>query len=73
MEKPHAIIEKLQVSADTTSLTALGAEVVALKTAVGLIFQKLQDPLRDSLLKELRQLDNKSLNDLADQLEQFRV
>ncbi|WP_256444853.1 hypothetical protein [Serratia sp. JSRIV001] len=43
MEKPHAIIEKLQ------------------------------DPLRDSLLKELRQIDNKSLNDLADQLEQFRV
>lgn len=73
MEQPKKFIDNLSISADTTNLASLGEEIVSLKVAVGLIFQKLQDPLRDQFLKELRQLNNPSMNNLADQIEQFRV
>lgn len=46
MDQPIKFIEKLEISANTSNLESLGAEIVALKVAVGLIFQKLQDPMR---------------------------
>lgn len=73
MDQPIKFIEKLEISANTSNLESLGAEIVALKLAVGLIFQKLQDPMREAFLKELRQLNNPAMNDLAKQLEQFRI
>ncbi|HHL8925830.1 TPA: hypothetical protein ACQ8TZ_004825, partial [Escherichia coli] len=73
MDQPIKFIEKLEISANTSNLESLGAEIVALKVAVGLIFQKLQDPMREAFLKELRQLNNPAMNDLAKQLEQFRI
>lgn len=72
-QQPHAVIKSLEVSSDTTNLNALGADVTALKVAVGLLFQKLPDDRRDAMLFELRQLGIPALNDLAKQLEQFKV
>ncbi|CQH62992.1 TPA: hypothetical protein ACPZMC_004417 [Yersinia enterocolitica] len=72
-QKPHAEIKGLQVSTDNTDLNSLGAEVTALKIAVGLLFQKMEDHHRTALLIELRQLNIKPLHDLANQLEQFKV
>lgn len=73
VEKPHAVIKNLQISTQDSSLRALASEVNALKIAVGLIFQKLDDQHREVFLKELRQLPDAKLNELANQLEQFRV
>lgn len=73
MDSQTKTIESLQISTNNTDLKALGVEVTALKLAVGLIFQKLHDSHRDALLKELRQTNTPELNDLAKQLEQFRV
>lgn len=72
-QKTHGEIKGLKISTDSTDLNALGAEVTALKVAIGLLFQKMQDKNRTALLAELRQLDIKPLNDLADQLEQFKI
>ncbi|AVX37840.1 hypothetical protein [Yersinia massiliensis] len=72
-QQKQSVINNLQVTTDNTDLNTLGAEVTALKVALGLMFQKLQEPLREIFLKELRQTNTPALNDLADQLEQFRV
>ncbi|WP_145601697.1 hypothetical protein [Yersinia frederiksenii] len=72
-QQKQSVINNLRVTTDNTDLNALGAEVTALKVALGLMFQKLQEPLREIFLKELRQTNTPALNDLADQLEQFRV
>ena len=72
-QQPHAIIKNLRVSSNTADLQSLGGDVTALKIAVGLLFQKLPDNLRETYLLELRQLNNPYLNDLATQLEQFKV
>ncbi|MBH2556792.1 hypothetical protein [Serratia ureilytica] len=72
-QQPHAVINRLEVSSDTTDINALGADVTALKVAVGLLFQKLPDDRRDAMLFELRQLGIPALDDLAKQLEQFKV
>ncbi|MEL5387330.1 hypothetical protein CS371_26890 (plasmid) [Serratia marcescens] len=73
MDTQTKSIEGLQITTNNTDLNALGAEVNALKIALGLIFQKLHDSHRDAFLKELRQTNTPALNDLAKQLEQFRV
>ena len=72
-QQKQSVINNLRVTTDNTDLNALGAEVTALKVALGLMFQKLQEPLREIFLKELRQTNTPALNDLADQLGQFRV
>ncbi|HHH1616404.1 TPA: hypothetical protein ACPY5B_004609 [Yersinia enterocolitica] len=72
-QQKQSVINNLRVTTDNTDLNALGAEVTELKVALGLMFQKLQEPLREIFLKELRQTNTPALNDLADQLEQFRV
>ncbi|MFV8925367.1 hypothetical protein ABQ431_03600 [Serratia fonticola] len=72
-QKPVGVIENFNISSDTTSLEALGSEVTAMKVAIGLLFQKMQDHHRTALLAELRQLDNPWMNGLADQLEQFKI
>lgn len=73
MEQPKKFINNLNISTNNTDLNTIGIEITALKIAVGLIFQKLQDPLREAYLKELRQLNYPALNELADQLEQFKI
>lgn len=73
MEKPHKIINSLNVSSNATDLNSLAADVTALKVAFGLLFQKLDDSSREGLIKTLKQTNTEALNDLANQLEQFRV
>lgn len=73
MDAQTKTIESLQITTNNTDLNTLGAEVTALKIAVGLIFHKLHDNHRDAFLKELRQTNTPALNDLAKQLGQFRV
>jgi len=73
MEKPHKIINNLNVSSNATDLNSLAADVTALKVAFGLLFQKLDDSSREGLITTLKQTNTEALNDLANQLEQFRV
>lgn len=73
MEKPDKVINGLQVSTNATDLNSLAADVTALKIAFGLMFQKLDDSNREGLIKTLKQTNTEALNDLANQLEQFRV
>ncbi|KLP59380.1 hypothetical protein [Enterobacter asburiae] len=73
MDKPDKIINGLHVSTNATDLNSLAADVTALKVAFGLMFQKMGDGHREALLKELRQTKTEALDDLAKQLEQFRV
>ncbi|EBA0935244.1 hypothetical protein KIE59_004476 [Salmonella enterica] len=73
MENTQKIINELKVSSNATDLHSLAADVTALKVAFGLMFQKMGDSHREALLKELRQTNTEALNDLANQLEQFRV
>ncbi|HBQ4033039.1 TPA: hypothetical protein L7126_000553 [Klebsiella pneumoniae] len=72
-QEPVAFINNLEIGTDTSNLNSLGAEVTAMKIAIGLIFQKMPDTHRDAFLLELRQLDNPWLNRLANQLEQFKI
>ncbi|HCC2627187.1 TPA: hypothetical protein M4192_001676 [Klebsiella quasipneumoniae] len=72
-QEPVAVINQLKIETDNSDLNSLGAEVTAMKIAIGLIFQKMPNTHRDAFLLELRQLDNPWLNGLANQLEQFKV
>ncbi|MEL4885736.1 hypothetical protein N6P31_01400 [Pectobacterium betavasculorum] len=73
LENGSVHVDNLKVSTNVTDLNSVGEEITALKFAVGLIFQKMQEPLRENFLLELRQLDLPPLNKLAEQLEQFKV
>ncbi|WBV20228.1 hypothetical protein [Pantoea piersonii] len=72
-QQPHAVIKNLQISTEDSSLSALAAEVNAMKIAIGLISQKLDNRHRKLFLKELRQLSDVKPDELATQIEQFRV
>ncbi|MCL2892469.1 hypothetical protein [Brenneria tiliae] len=72
-ESNNTVINGLKISTNNTDLNTIGVEITALKVAFGLMFQKLGEPLRETFLAELRQTNTPALNDLANQLEQFRV
>ncbi|ENH9680424.1 hypothetical protein [Enterobacter roggenkampii] len=72
-QKPVGVIENFEIGTDTSNLNSLGAEVTAMKVAIGLLFQKMPSHHRDAFLMELRQLDNPWMNGLAKQLEQFKI
>lgn len=66
-------ISNLVVGTDNRSLDTVAKELISMKIAIGLLFQKLPDIEREAFLKTLRLKNDSYLNALADALEQFRV
>jgi len=64
-------IDNLKLTTNCNNTADVANEVTALKMAFGLLFMRLPDTEKNSLLIELTQLDVPAFHKLADELKQF--
>ncbi|MDE9447744.1 hypothetical protein KKJ04_19790 [Xenorhabdus bovienii] len=67
------VISNFVMTTDASSKEQMAYEVSALKLAVALIYRRMPKEDQENLLIEMRQLNEPSLNKVADELQQFQI